>query len=81
MVSILKDLHQDDHFAIILFDNKIKTWRESLTKATKTNVSEAINYVRKIKSDSGRNNLLFLSWKFSVNEFSKHFVSSGISLR
>ncbi|KAK5872908.1 hypothetical protein PBY51_013566 [Eleginops maclovinus] len=52
MLAILKDLHEDDHFAIIQFDNRIEMWKESLTKATKENVDEAMTYVRNINSRS-----------------------------
>ncbi|XP_073324182.1 inter-alpha-trypsin inhibitor heavy chain H3-like isoform X2 [Pagrus major] len=54
--AILKDLHEEDHFALILFDSNIVTWRDSLTKATKENVSQAIAYVKKLK-DKGATNM------------------------
>ncbi|XP_028261030.1 inter-alpha-trypsin inhibitor heavy chain H3-like isoform X2 [Parambassis ranga] len=56
MIAILKDLHQDDHFGIILFDGKVVHWKHSLTKATEENVAEAITYVKKIK-DKGSTNI------------------------
>ncbi|XP_068576731.1 inter-alpha-trypsin inhibitor heavy chain H3a isoform X4 [Cebidichthys violaceus] len=56
LVAILKDLHEEDHFALILFDNKIATWRNSLTKATKENVEKAIAYIRKLR-DNGSTNI------------------------
>ncbi|XP_047439700.1 inter-alpha-trypsin inhibitor heavy chain H3-like [Mugil cephalus] len=56
LVSILNDLHEDDHFAIILFDDKVQYWKNSLTAATKTNVLEAIDYVRKLR-ESGATNI------------------------
>lgn len=49
--AILKDLHEEDHFALILFDNNIITWKDSLTKATEENVSEAIAYIRKLRDN------------------------------
>ena len=52
MLAILKDLHEDDHFAIIQFDDSIDSWKESLTKATKENLDEAMKYVSRIV-DSG----------------------------
>ncbi|KAM4740184.1 inter-alpha-trypsin inhibitor heavy chain H3a [Anableps anableps] len=52
MVSILKDLHEDDHFGIIQFDNYISNWKGHLTRATKENVSAASRYVREITTDS-----------------------------
>uniref|UniRef100_A0A3Q1GXL8 Inter-alpha-trypsin inhibitor heavy chain H3 n=1 Tax=Acanthochromis polyacanthus TaxID=80966 RepID=A0A3Q1GXL8_9TELE len=49
MTAILKDLHKEDHFAIILFDDKIVPWKDFLTKATAENVSEAIRYVSNLQ--------------------------------
>lgn len=54
--AILKDLHREDHFALILFDSTIVTWRKSLKEATEENVSDAIAYVRKIM-DNGATNI------------------------
>ncbi|XP_023155124.1 inter-alpha-trypsin inhibitor heavy chain H3a [Amphiprion ocellaris] len=48
MLAILKDLHEEDHFALIPFDSSIEPWKESLIKATKENVAEAMAYVKKI---------------------------------
>lgn len=48
LVAILKDLHEQDHFALILFDDKIVTWKGSLVKAIKQNVAEAIDYVNEL---------------------------------
>ncbi|XP_042261663.1 inter-alpha-trypsin inhibitor heavy chain H3-like isoform X1 [Thunnus maccoyii] len=56
LTAILKDLHEQDHFALILFDDKIVTWRNSLTKAIKENVVEAIAYVKKLR-DKGATNI------------------------
>ncbi|XP_074470274.1 inter-alpha-trypsin inhibitor heavy chain H3-like isoform X2 [Sebastes fasciatus] len=56
LVAILNDLHEEDHFALILFDNDIITWKDSLTKATKGNVTKAIAYIKKLK-DSGSTNI------------------------
>ncbi|XP_029947848.1 inter-alpha-trypsin inhibitor heavy chain H3-like [Salarias fasciatus] len=55
MIAILNDLHEEDHFAIILFDDKITTWKKFLTKAKKKNVNEAIGYVKKIREDGATN--------------------------
>ncbi|XP_068171605.1 inter-alpha-trypsin inhibitor heavy chain H3-like [Antennarius striatus] len=49
--AILKDLHQEDHFALVIFDDEIVTWRNSLVKATEKNVSQAISYVRTIRDN------------------------------
>ncbi|XP_078023563.1 inter-alpha-trypsin inhibitor heavy chain H3-like [Epinephelus lanceolatus] len=56
LLAILKDLHEEDHFALIPFDSNVEFWRESLTKATKENVAEAMTYVRGIH-DRGSTNM------------------------
>ncbi|KAK1901967.1 Inter-alpha-trypsin inhibitor heavy chain H3 [Dissostichus eleginoides] len=56
LLAILKDIHEDDHFAIIQFDDKIDSWKESLIKATKENVDEAMKYVSGIV-DNGYTNI------------------------
>ncbi|XP_059185015.1 inter-alpha-trypsin inhibitor heavy chain H3-like [Centropristis striata] len=56
MVAILEDLHEEDNFALILFDSSIVTWRDFLTKATKGNVTNAITYIKKLK-DRGSTNI------------------------
>ncbi|XP_072574576.1 inter-alpha-trypsin inhibitor heavy chain H3 [Paramormyrops kingsleyae] len=48
--TILDDLHEDDHFTLILFDNEIKYWKESLVKATEENVIQAKDFVSKIEA-------------------------------
>ncbi|XP_042358681.1 inter-alpha-trypsin inhibitor heavy chain H3-like isoform X2 [Plectropomus leopardus] len=55
LAAILKDLHEEDHFALIQFDHRIQTWKDSLTKATKGNVNKAITFVRKLKDDGSTN--------------------------
>ncbi|XP_059185016.1 inter-alpha-trypsin inhibitor heavy chain H3-like [Centropristis striata] len=55
LLAILNDLHEEDHFALILFDSHIVSWRESLTKATKENVKEGMDYVRKIHETGSTN--------------------------
>uniref|UniRef100_A0A672I0G4 Inter-alpha-trypsin inhibitor heavy chain H3 n=1 Tax=Salarias fasciatus TaxID=181472 RepID=A0A672I0G4_SALFA len=48
MLAILKDLDEEDHFALVPFDTVTEVWKESLTKATKQNVSDAMNYIKTI---------------------------------
>ncbi|KAG7229604.1 hypothetical protein INR49_012643 [Caranx melampygus] len=55
MVAILQDLHEQDHFALILFDSSVITWKKNLTKATKENVAKAITYIRKIQEEGATN--------------------------
>uniref|UniRef100_A0A3B4VGP2 Inter-alpha-trypsin inhibitor heavy chain H3 n=1 Tax=Seriola dumerili TaxID=41447 RepID=A0A3B4VGP2_SERDU len=47
LVAILKELHEEDHFALILFDSSIVTWKDVLSKATQENVAKAI-YVKSL---------------------------------
>lgn len=49
LLAILKDLDEEDHFAIIQFDSNIDSWKESLTKATKENVAAGMDYARNIR--------------------------------
>ncbi|XP_070708560.1 inter-alpha-trypsin inhibitor heavy chain H3-like [Pempheris klunzingeri] len=56
MLAILKDIHVEDHFGLIQFDNRIESWKKSLTKATQENVAEAMVYVRAIQ-DLGSTNI------------------------
>lgn len=46
MVAILDDLHEEDYFAIIVFDDSLDFWKNSLTKATRDNVADAKIYVQ-----------------------------------
>nr|XP_043880656.1 inter-alpha-trypsin inhibitor heavy chain H3-like [Solea senegalensis] len=55
MEQILKELHEDDHFALVAFSFLLNSWRPSLTKATKENVTEAIDFVRKLDLQGGTN--------------------------
>lgn len=70
MVAILKDLHEEDHFALILFDDNIKTWKNHLTKATKNNITEAIEYTQGIRDSGGKymekNDIILGGWISSL---------------
>ncbi|KAJ8355293.1 hypothetical protein AAFF_G00073680 [Aldrovandia affinis] len=48
LLTILDDIHPDDYFGIVLFDDTIVRMKPSLSKATEQNVKEAKDYVRKI---------------------------------
>ncbi|XP_061900909.1 inter-alpha-trypsin inhibitor heavy chain H3-like [Entelurus aequoreus] len=55
MLEILEDLKEDDCFAIIVFDDQINPWKETLIKATKENVDSARSYVQRINDNGGTN--------------------------
>ncbi|XP_077430257.1 inter-alpha-trypsin inhibitor heavy chain H3-like [Vanacampus margaritifer] len=53
MQAILQDLKEDDYFAIVEFDDQINCWRQTLTKATKENVTQAIQFVKQLRARGG----------------------------
>lgn len=62
MIKILEDLDPEDHFGIIAFDHLMESWKSSLSRATKKNVSEAMAYVKAINSrgcKQNKNNYMF----------------------
>lgn len=62
MIKILEDLDPEDHFGIIVFDHGLDSWKNSLSRATKENITEAMAYVKAIR-DRGckkkENNYIF----------------------
>ncbi|XP_051532399.1 inter-alpha-trypsin inhibitor heavy chain H3 [Myxocyprinus asiaticus] len=48
LVTILSELHEDDYFGLVTFDDVIELWRPSLTKATQENVTAAKEFVQTI---------------------------------
>ncbi|XP_078059846.1 inter-alpha-trypsin inhibitor heavy chain H3-like [Mustelus asterias] len=50
LVKILDDMDAKDHFAIIIFDDTIETWRNTIFQATPDNVAEAQKYARSISA-------------------------------
>ncbi|XP_061641728.1 inter-alpha-trypsin inhibitor heavy chain H3-like isoform X1 [Phyllopteryx taeniolatus] len=55
MQAILQDLKEDDYFSIILFDDQITCWKETMTKATKENLDEATKYIKNLRDGGGTN--------------------------
>ncbi|XP_047439699.1 inter-alpha-trypsin inhibitor heavy chain H3-like [Mugil cephalus] len=55
LLAILKDLDEDDYFALIEFESDVNVWKDSLTKATKENVAEAQAHVNKLRAEGGTN--------------------------
>ncbi|XP_078065932.1 inter-alpha-trypsin inhibitor heavy chain H3-like isoform X2 [Mustelus asterias] len=55
LVKILDDMSTEDHFAIIIFDDTIKTWRNAILQATPSNVTEAKKFVKSISDRGGTN--------------------------
>lgn len=47
-MTILSDLHEDDYFGLVTFDDVIESWRPLLSKATPENVAAAKEFVQTI---------------------------------
>lgn len=56
MLKILEDLHSEDHFGIIQFDSSVDSWRNSLSRATEENISEAMAYIKNIRERGCKRN-------------------------
>ncbi|XP_067288468.1 inter-alpha-trypsin inhibitor heavy chain H3 [Pseudorasbora parva] len=50
LMTILSDLHEDDYFGLVTFDDVIESWRPSLSKATPENVTAAKEFVQTIEA-------------------------------
>ncbi|XP_003827849.3 inter-alpha-trypsin inhibitor heavy chain H2 [Pan paniscus] len=69
MKTILDDLRAEDHFSVIDFNQNIRTWRNDLISATKTQVADAKRYIEKIQPSGGTNiNEALLRAIFILNE-------------
>lgn len=65
MREILKDLDEEDFFAIIQFSTAVRTWKRAFIQATKINVAEALAYTDTFRATGGKSKrknaaLLFL---------------------
>ncbi len=49
-MTILSELHEDDYFGLVTFDDTIESWRPFLSKATPENVTEAKEFVKTIEA-------------------------------
>uniref|UniRef100_A0A8C1S595 Inter-alpha-trypsin inhibitor heavy chain H3 n=1 Tax=Cyprinus carpio TaxID=7962 RepID=A0A8C1S595_CYPCA len=50
LMTILSELHEDDYFGLVTFDDIIELWRPFLSKSTPENVTEAKGFVKTIKA-------------------------------
>uniref|UniRef100_A0A1A8ABT9 Inter-alpha-trypsin inhibitor heavy chain family, member 6 n=1 Tax=Nothobranchius furzeri TaxID=105023 RepID=A0A1A8ABT9_NOTFU len=86
MNTILGDLREGDHFNIITFSDKVHTWKRGRTvRATRQNIREAKEFVRRIIAEGWTNiNAALLSAAQLVNPSStgssKHFSSHRVPL-
>ncbi|KAF5904525.1 inter-alpha-trypsin inhibitor heavy chain H3-like [Clarias magur] len=55
MQTILSDLHEEDHFALVTFSTGADTWKSTLTRATEENVNEAKAFAKSIYASGWTN--------------------------
>ncbi|XP_036390171.1 inter-alpha-trypsin inhibitor heavy chain H6 isoform X2 [Megalops cyprinoides] len=79
MVTILSDLREGDHFNIITFSDKVHTWNTGGTvQATRQNVREAKEFVKKISAEGWTNiNSALLSAAQLVNRPATRAAAQG----
>lgn len=53
LLKILQDLHPEDHFGFITFNNKVVKWKSSLLPATQENVASAAALVQTLTARGG----------------------------
>lgn len=53
MKTILDDLRTDDQFSVVDFNHNVRTWRNDLVSASKTQVTDAKKYIEKIQPSGG----------------------------
>ncbi|XP_054844225.1 inter-alpha-trypsin inhibitor heavy chain H2 isoform X2 [Eublepharis macularius] len=72
MKTILGDLRSDDQFSILDFNHNVRTWRDSLVQASKSETEAAKKYVERIHPNGGTNiNDALLRAIFILNEANK----------
>ncbi|OCT83283.1 hypothetical protein XELAEV_18025820mg, partial [Xenopus laevis] len=52
-LKILADLPEEDHFGILIFDDKVDKWQNTLVKAVPENIIKAKEFVSKISARGG----------------------------
>ncbi|XP_040501377.1 inter-alpha-trypsin inhibitor heavy chain H2 [Ursus maritimus] len=69
MRTILDDLRAEDQFSVVDFNHNVRTWRNDLVSATKTQIVDAKKYIEKIQPSGGTNiNEALLRAIFILNE-------------
>lgn len=53
MKTILDDPRTEDHFSVVDFNHNVRTWRNDLVSATKTQVVEQELCIEKIQPSGG----------------------------
>lgn len=53
MKTILDDLRTEDQFSVVDFNHNVRTWRNDLVPATKTQIADAKRYIERIQPNGG----------------------------
>lgn len=69
MKTILDDLRTDDQFSVVDFNHNVRTWRNDLVSATKTQIADAKRYIEKIQP-SGGEWICFKAYRETSKKFS-----------
>ncbi|XP_045141519.1 inter-alpha-trypsin inhibitor heavy chain H2 [Echinops telfairi] len=77
MKTILDDLRAEDQFSVVDFNHNVRTWRNDLISATKTQVADAKKYIEKIQPNGGTVGELKLS---KIQKNVKQNIRDNISL-
>lgn len=75
MVAILQQLHEEDYFDIMLFGSVNVFWKNTPVKATKENLSEALEYVKQIGIAGGWSHEL--GFMINVNRVAPSYTASS----
>ncbi|XP_046568512.1 inter-alpha-trypsin inhibitor heavy chain H3-like isoform X2 [Haliotis rubra] len=77
MTSILKELSKNDRFNIFLFDDTLRKWRSSLVPVESRTISEALDYVSRLRAEDSTdlNMALTKGVSFMVEERNKEHTS------
>ncbi|TRZ01826.1 hypothetical protein DNTS_026174 [Danionella cerebrum] len=55
LLTILSELHEEDFFGLVTFNDNVEEWRPSLSKASSENVTAAKEFVKSIEASSMTN--------------------------
>ncbi|KAL6032907.1 hypothetical protein STEG23_000818 [Scotinomys teguina] len=81
MKTILDDLRSEDQFSVVDFNHNVRTWRNDLVSATKTQIADAKRYIERIQPSGGTNiNEALLRAIFILNEASNLGLLSSDSV-
>nr|XP_004662448.2 inter-alpha-trypsin inhibitor heavy chain H2 isoform X2 [Jaculus jaculus] len=71
MKTILDDLRTEDQFSVVDFNHNVRSWRNDLVPASKTQIADAKRYIERIQPSGGTNiNEALLRAIFILNEAS-----------